>query len=374
MTLFMVLSFFTYLRGRSIAGRALPVLSLVFFILALGAKEMAIQIPGLIFFHCLIFSDGLGRRPSARVKGALQVVLPYLLVCLFYLAWRLHVLGGPGDDGADLGPLRITARYFSGLLYPQDFLSLRQILDWSPGLVALGAVALILAFAAVIFRETRRDSAGMKLPILLLVWLVLPLIILIVARSFAYRSLYSTVVPFSLLSSLILSRGIEIIRQMTLEKPRAWLQVVAREPVRLGLFLVTFLLAVSLVAYSPLVRSYPQWRQSGLIANKILTTLADSLAQIPRNSVVNIDGLPSGSFASGFSSFPRAHSVSYLRDYSIQSWLDLQGIDRGLKVVTGHRQDLPPAQYDLDLQISRVAPELIDVRIVWVQRQRDIPD
>jgi len=359
--LFLLLSFATYLRGRTVGGRAYPAVSVMFFVLALGAKETGIQIPGLIFVHALIFARTRNRGAGARLVEALKATMPYFLVTAVYLIWRIHVLGGIGVDGADLPPLWIAVHFFSCLLYPQDFLLLRDNLVWVPAVGTLIVALVGLGFLVVATGISRRRPEEMKLPLLLVAWLILPLFILTATGSFAYRSLYSTVIPFSLLLSLTLSRGRGLLVL------RTWREAVAVKSSRLVLFVGALLLASSLVALSPLVRDYPLWRQSGLIASQILTAVSEQLEQLPPDAVISIDGLPRGPAASIVAPHPRAHSVSYLRDYSVQSWLDLQDGDKGIKVLAHNSQDLPPQPCSMDLKIERIAPARLDVKIVWVK-------
>jgi len=365
--LFLILSFQFYLRGRSRAGRGNLAASLGFFILALGAKETAILIPGLIFVHGLVFSGGFGRSVAIRWKGTFRTISPYLLISLSYLVWRFHVLGGIGEDRSELSPLWITAHYFCGLLYPQNFLFLRM----GPQVVVVLVILIpVLIFLMVTFGKSMRSHGGsgsLELNFLLVMWIILPLLILVLTGSFAYRSLYCSVIPFSLLLSLIIVRGLGRLAKMKTFDRKSWRQLTARELFAIGLVASAGLLAVSLAAFTPLIRDYPQWRQSGMISHQVLTLLGENLDRFPRNSVLYINGLPRISPPTTIFSAPGTHSVSYLRDYSIQSWLDLQDDDCGLKVVTGKPHEVQAGPCDLDLQINRISSDTVDVTVVWSQ-------
>jgi hypothetical protein len=364
--LFMILSFQFYLRSRNRPGRGNKAASLVFFMLALGTKETAILIPGLVFVHALVFS-GLAPALIRRCREALRYVAPYLLGCLVYLVWRFLVLGGLGEDRSQLSFVWITAHYFCGLLYPQNFLSLRS----GPQVLAvLLTLVPVLVFLVVTFVKSiryHRGSPVLELSFLLVVWILLPLPILIATGSFAYRSLYSTVVPFSLLLSVILTRGLVRLGAMWNLRRTSWHPLTAREWFALGMLTATCLLAISLVAFTPLVRDYPQWRQSGVLSQKVLTLLNENLDHFPREAVLNIEGLPRIGPPTTIFSSPGTHSVSYLRDYSIQSWLDLQDQSRGLKVVVRGFREVPQGVFDIELQIDHVTAGAVDLTVVWKQ-------
>ena len=365
--LLLVLSFYAYLKNRQADRSGPPVLSLIFFLLALGTKETAVQLPGLVFFHALFLSGNKTGGLSVRLKSALRTVSPFLVVGLLFLIWRFHVLGGLGEDGSDLSPQLITARFFTGLFYPQDFLHIQN--SW--GLAAqLGFLVLALSILGLLLASSELFPGpvpGNGLPLLLLAWLAIPLAILIVTGSFAYRSLDSSLIPFSLLVCLVISRSFRTLRERRTIGKQDWRPWAPRNLSSAVLLGTTCLLAASLAIYSPLVRDYPQWRQSGRVAQRLLDLLAENLDRFPPHAVINIEGLPVALASPASSALPRAHSVSFLRDYSIQSWLDLQARDKDLKVVVSGSQVLPVDPRYLDLHIDRVSPGAVDVKIVWPQ-------
>ena len=362
---FLILSFQFYLRGRSRVGRGNPAVALGFFILALGTKETAILIPGLVLVHALVFPGGFGPLRKNRWTEALRTTSPFLLVSLIYLVWRFQVLGGLGEDLSNLSPLWITGQYFTSLLYPQNFLHLQKGPQAMAVLVALIPVLFVLVVAFVKFLRSERGSGSLKLYVLLLIWILLPLPILVITGSFAYRSLYSTIVPFSLLLSLVLARGLGQLWEMKIFDRPAWRKLTTGEFSSIGLFAAVGLIATSLVAFTPLIRDYPQWRQSGVVARQVLTLLSENMERFPRYAVLTIHGLPRIDPQASILAGPGTHSVSYLRGYSIQSWLDLQYADHDLHVVTGNSQVMPAGPCELDLQINRISTDEVEVTIVW---------
>ena len=365
--LFLILSFQFYLRSRSGAGPGNPAASLGFFILALGTKETAIQIPGLVFVHAVVFPGGFGRLMGNRWIEGLRATSPFLLISLIYLVWRFHVLGGLGEDLSTLSPLWITGQYFTSLLYPQNFLYLSEGPQAVTVLLALVPVLFILVVAFVKFLRSERGSGSLKLYVLLVIWILLPLPILVLTGSFSYRSLYSTIIPFSLLLSLILAMGLGQLRDMKIFDRAAWRQLTTGEVSSIGLLAAVGLIAISLVAFTPLIRDYPQWRESGVVARQMLTLLNENLERFPRHAVLKINGLPRIGPPASILAGPGTHSVSYLRGYSIQSWLDLQCADHDLKLVTGYPQVVPAGPIDLDLQINRISSDEVEITIVWNQ-------
>ncbi len=368
-TLFLLLSFHAYLQARSRGGRILPAVSVLCYVLALGSKETGIQLPALIFSHALIFAGHGAVRWRVRLRDAVVRAAPYLGVTALYLVWRVHVLGGLGYDGAQQGLLWITVHYFAGLIYPQDFLGLRDSLTWGPIVGTVAAVVGVFGFTVAVAGIARRRRDGFRLPILLLVWLVLPLFILLATGNFAYRSLYATVVPFSLMLALVVRQGCHWLRRQA-GPTVGWaeLPILARRSTRLVLFGGMLVLTGSLFALSPLFRDYPLWRQSGVIADRILTMIAAQVAELPPRTTIIVDGLPRSHTPAIIASAPRAHSVSYLRDYSIRSWLELTGLDRDFTVRTGAMQDLPAREWDLDLVVRRETAREIEVELVWLRK------
>ena len=98
--LLMIASFLCYLRKRSgeLHARRYLVGSLLFYVLALLSKEMAIVLPAIIFGSELIWNlpgKGPGKPRLVRTVGrAFAVSLPYLVITGAYLPLRMRALRG----------------------------------------------------------------------------------------------------------------------------------------------------------------------------------------------------------------------------------------------------------------------------------------
>jgi hypothetical protein len=97
-----------------------------------------------------------------------------------------------------------------------------------------------------------------------------------------------------------------------------------------------FALAVSLVANSPLVRTYGEWKDSAEISSTILHHLSQSFDEFPNDSTLHIFNLPDG-ISSYQTQIPSIRTTGYLKDYSIKSWLDLTRPINNVRVVVHSR-------------------------------------
>ncbi len=94
-----------------------------------------------------------------------------------------------------------------------------------------------------------------------------------------------------------------------------------------------------LVSYSPLFCRYQHWNDSAKISAIFLEKLAKLVGKLPKNGVIHICDLPEG-ISSYNDKHPRAKEVTYIRDYSIKSWLDLRFPGNTFKVLV-HRRSWP---------------------------------
>ena len=90
---FLALTWLALLRGRESTRRPAWLAAAVgLFLLALGSKEVAVMLPAL-----LILSDCSRARPGRK---ELPDYLMLALTAALFLAWRAHVLAGPGPEPA----------------------------------------------------------------------------------------------------------------------------------------------------------------------------------------------------------------------------------------------------------------------------------
>jgi len=463
--LFLLLSLLLFLRHLSTVSRTRGFLlcSILFSALALGAKEIAIILPLVIFAHLAIFSEE--RSPKIRITRALKASISYFVVAFVLLAWRTYVLKGLGGyvntpfGIINLAPtfIDIIRSYSGDVLYPVDFLKLL----WTPvpkvaqSLISLGALTILVVLLVLrgrsllgtaklrasgrLMKIIDRLSAGgviislagifalpwigplvnkvvekayydegpqfltsamegrHSLPLefyfqraqyLILavflftlvfsviwlsrheanrfltstssgrlitfcsIWVCLPLGIYLASRTFSHRSMYTPVIPFSIILSTLVVGGFQSIRDKWKARkddtsPASRSKLMKHIPS----LLIAGGLLLSLLLYSPLPRDYQEWDDSGKISAMFLCELSELVPKLPNDATIHIYNLPDG-ISSYEARIPHAKEVAYLADYSIKSWLDLNYPSNDMKVVIDHRSRPATLPNDLCLEIE----------------------
>ena len=121
---------------------------------------------------------------------------------------------------------------------------------------------------------------------------------------------------------------------------------------RLFALLLLSTVSFSFFAYSPLVRSYGEWKDSAAISSKILNQLIQVVDELPNNAVVKVLNLPER-IASYETVIPHVRTASYLADYSIKSWLDLHRPANRITVLVGRRSKPESFPQALDLEVKK---------------------
>ena len=196
-----LLMFFIYWkRGRD---RGFHVLSLIFFVLALSSKEMAVSFPILLFSILAIMETGDFRR---RALTALRQTSIYLMTTCVYVAIRAYYWadGSVSVKGyLDYEPFSMLtnlAMWLFGLFYPFDLYYMR---DWyeRDTLHFLSVVLLIcivlLAIVHVAMRNEWRGFLNDKILHLSGVWFLVTLLPIIGGNAHRWY-LYIPSVAFSL--------------------------------------------------------------------------------------------------------------------------------------------------------------------------------
>ena len=465
--LFLLLSLLLFLKHLSASSRKRGRLlfSLLFYVLALGVKEIAIILPFLIFTYLMTFSFSTEESFKGRMVQSVKGSLPYLMMALIVFAWRIYVLQGLGGYVTTkmiVSPIKVIKGYFVDLLYPVDFLSLLfspfpSILGQIASLIALLALfifslfygrallgiaghsdrkvvrALIKVLLATIvassligilayplispyinqliqqayygegprfltdamegrhalpveyyFYKARDLILKSLFPLLFfsticligihegnkikgffntargksvffsLIWLSLPLGIYSLARTFDHRYMYISVIPFSVILSIMLVESVQsTIRGIMRRKSHSLDSSYRSSLISYAVIgFITAGLLVSLLAYSPLVRTYGEWEDSGKISSMFLHKLSEVVTELPNDAIIHVHNLPIR-ISSYKAKVPHARSVVYLRDYSIKSWLDLNHPNNRMEVVIHNRPRPAVCPSDLDLEVKR---------------------
>jgi hypothetical protein len=366
--LFLLLSFLLFLKSRRLlkAEKAFTALAVTSYFLALGAKEIAIVLPGTVFTYLILFSPAAS--PKTRIADAVKGTAVYLLATAAYLLWRVYVLGNLGGY-AEAGPgfrefvyrmQHIIVSYAADLLYPHDVLAIFSVLPREPVMASLlGFLGLWLIICTG--RSAYRSAANAvsyqrKLALFLACWLVLPLGVFILSSTFNHRSMYTCAIPYSILLGLLLVLSARSLRRpFHLPLFRTTRVTDFRPILKDWRLLPVGLLGVGLVAghvlCSPLMQSYDQWNDCSRMTRILLSKLNTLARTFTIDTTIQIQNLPS--FITRYEmQTPRAREVGYLNDYSIKSWLDLCYPGNRMKVVV----------------LSRFSPEIAPDRMhlqVW---------
>ena len=348
--MFLIASLLAFVRYRRPTGpRTLfLVLSITTYVLGLGAKETAIVLPVVVFLHYLVFPEESShlRRITAAAKG----VAGYLAATLAYVVWRFYVLGGLGgyQQAASLDVRQVLPylaniihSYFQDLLYPADFLGVMEAqAGYTLTAVMISAFAgylLVFAWQAGQKGAGENGSLQRKLLLFLAGWLPLPLMLFEATLTFAHRSMYLSVIPFSGILAITIVGNVRSLGEALKNEPSgSRCRHASVLGARLIVMVVGVALAASLMAHSPLLRQYKGWEDSADISSLVLKKLVASVPELPRNCAIHLYDLPDG-IQSYQSKIPHSKDVAFLQDYSIKSWLNLNIPNNALKVIIQSR-------------------------------------
>jgi hypothetical protein len=445
--------------------------SLGCYLLALGAKEIAVIFPALIVGYLVIFSPN---RESifARIGGALKSSLPYLVVTPLFLGFRAYIVHGVGGYEPTLVPSVDKLSFLAGtltdyaaaLVYPVSFAAtfflpfptllqkvgsqaalllffvllclyrralfkiigyprqqaLRTAMIGLAGVAVFSLIAILAypsltpfvngaiklayqdhgpaflsaamtnrheasvepyfyragqllgsGFSSLIFlaaisfgvligfdkrekikRFLSESHTGMALSFLV-IFLFVPLCVYLLTFTFTYRYMYLSVIPFSGILAILISQSVHSTRSLIRRGNSNGfsLSFALTEPPAFALLLLSTV-TFSLLAYSPLVRTYGEWKDSAAISSTILRQLTQIVDELPNDAVVEVFNLPER-IASYETAIPHVRTTSYLADYSIKSWLDLQRPANRITVRVGSRSKPESFPQTLDLEVKK---------------------
>jgi hypothetical protein len=354
-----VVSLLLFLRSRE--GKRhrgiLLAISTAAYVAALGAKEIAIILPCLVLCYAALYASG---TTGERLRSGLKNSLPFFASTACYLTWRVYLLGGLGGyrDSDPMGAaqmytylMNVIQGYARDLLYPVDFLHILSndaTHNLTPLVILYGAVYL-LVYARIARDRGYRDP---RLAIFFGIWLLGPLALFLATTTFSHRSMYLSAVPFCGLVALPLLESIRWFSRTTkrrmagCEANRTSLRLVKSHALAVALGII---LVFSLVAFSPVLRSYNHWRDSARISHLFLDRLCEGSAELSHSSAIHIYNLPDR-IQSYLQTVPHAREVTYLQHYSIKSWLNLEYPHNRMKV-TIHTRSWP-VTFPVNLKVS----------------------
>ncbi|UCH95028.1 MAG: hypothetical protein JSV88_32900 [Candidatus Aminicenantes bacterium] len=330
-SIFIMLAFLMFLEYRSeeFKHKLFLIFSILFYLLALGSKEIALIFPLLIFCYLMVFGSA-GKKPFWGVLNfIIKKCFPYLMVTLIFILWRSYVLQGIGGytrAAADRSAffqdfITIITNYFLNLFVPSQ--SVNSFFNPPGILIMLAVVTGLLLFFLIIlwfsgkfnFKMCSNDSKRLrswKMLLFSLAWLLLPLIIYIWAQKFSARYMYIAIIPFSIMLSVCIAEGFH------------WgfkrLKSGSRHPscssfifsfihIKTVGFILVLCLTLSLLLNSPLLKRNKEWEESSSMSAMFFQKLVKVIPGFPNDANINIYALP---------------AKAYIRQHSISSWLNLK--------------------------------------------------
>ncbi len=350
-------------------------LSAAAFLLAVGAKETAVILPGAALLWLLLFGAERGRTPLGPARAAAKIA-PYAAVLAAYGAWRFVLAarlagGAPGPTSGPAwsaaGALSSLGAYVVGLADPTAFFARGpRTVRGALAVLALAAAFLGLLLAAMA-RARRRPSPGgvnpvadpVRIVVFLAAWSILPAVLYLFLGRLSLYYLYLPAAPFSALLGFSLTWCLRRIRGRRTEGEGTAGRVGAPEVAALA---ATLLIIWTALRFTPMLRPYRQWEAAGAVGRAVLAALDETAAALPPGTVLRLCSLPSGTRAfDGVT--PRARQVSYLNVHSLRSWLRLKYPEEGYGVEVERRVRLKGVPAAFFMEVERVTGKRAFVRL-----------
>jgi hypothetical protein len=310
-------------------------LSLVWFILALSAKETAMALPVVSAAVLILYSPRSGGRQ--RVGTVVKRMLPYMLILLSYIAIRFAVLGSLGGHArTSFGRAVERAPSFSLDIVELLVAPISRVtgLEWAEVLgvaaVASGLVVMMLkpwkwfASEELGSREWTSDGNGHGWrPIAVsLVWLGLFSATYVVAGAIQPWYIFSLTVGWALLLGACASAFVRLADRWHSARGRS-------------LAAVALLCSISLITwqsqYSPVLWKYAEWERGSVASDRFLRALERELGRAGPGAVVLPPIMPS--WALPPPEGPAISGGAVLNTYSVEAWAELVYPDRAVSVV-----------------------------------------
>ncbi|MBI5056277.1 MAG: hypothetical protein HZB61_06670 [Nitrospirae bacterium] len=338
-SLFLLLSLLFFLKyfTNGMKKNGYLVFSVFFYALALGAKEIAIILPLLVFAYQVI-SCLLDKKPLKNtIINALKGTLVYFVITFLFFTWRAYILQGINlpQRQSGTGLRMIIESYVGSLLYPVDFLG--SLFGYLPYRTLL-FVSIIIIIGIYQYEKIKKSMnlSYRKSVFFFLAWLLIPLGVYLMTSKFDYRYMYIPIIPFSGILSIMITEGITLTIQKIKERKYqpagfclSWINTTISSFIIAGL-------SFSLIAYSPLFRTYREWEDTGRMSSIFLHKVSEIASQLPDDGVIRIFNLPD------YVSPPDAvnthvKTAAYLAGYSVKSWLDLNFPSNHKKVIVNNQ-------------------------------------
>jgi tetratricopeptide (TPR) repeat protein len=305
-------------------------------------KETALVFPVLLGSYVLL----LGSDRQRRVVSAMKKSAPYWVVCGFYLAARIHVLGtlAAGGRSWKLTPIQFAltdshlfALYWLKLLVPfplnayHQFAPVRSSVDFGAIVSVLFVVCVI---GGLVYLIRRSPLAGFAALWVCLTLLPVMNINALGRNAFTERYLYIPSAGFCLLITLGAARLIQRLDSRY------------QKPVGVVLFVV----AVSTLAAETIHRN-PDWKDDQTLFSQTLTNSPD--APFVRNMVANAESNDPSKSSSAEENY--AQAVRLAKEESPPDQLALVTAYNGLALVYMQREQYERALQEFN-EAQQIAP------------------
>ncbi len=216
----------------------------------------------------------------------------------------------------------------------------------------------ILFFSIHKFKELRnlvKDSLHTRLFVFLIVWMVLPLPLYSLTLSFSHRTMYFSLIPFSIILSYTLIKGfrelIKYIKELMSQDGTLKIKHLLSNKIFYSSF-ITLLLFSTLVYFSPLFHNYDGWEIEGDLNKVFFNRLSAIYTDLPQNGEIVICNLPY-QISSSKNHFPPLVELSVPQGYTIESWFKLHFSENHIQVKKiKYIDDLPSIPEDIVLKVE----------------------
>ncbi len=221
----------------------------------------------------------------------------------------------------------------------------------------LSAICLIGIHQRDTIKRFFISSGSGKLVVFLLIWLSLPLSVYLSTLNFSHRNMYISVIPFSAILSVMFVESFQstirrtIVGEYHSSCSSCRSSLIKSTVANFTILIIIAGLSISLLACSPLVRTYGEYEDSGKISSMFLYSILGIITELPNDAVIHVYNLPNG-ISSYEARILHSKEVAYLADYSIKSWLNLNYPNNHMKVVVHSRSRPTLCPSDLDLEIK----------------------
>jgi len=218
-------------------------------------------------------------------------------------------------------------------------------------------IALILIQNMEELRSLAKKSINFSLSAFLTIWMALPLLLYILTFSFAHRTMYFSIIPFSIILSYTLINNLKNLIKHVKELMLRYGTIKFRQLFKTEYFPRTLLalsISSSLIYFSPLFQNYDGWKIEGNFNKLFFDRLSVIYPDLPQNAEIEIYNLPYPIYSLK-NHFPPTVDFSILNNYTIKSWLNLHFPDNHIQVKEIKYIDLPTIPEDIVLKVERKA-------------------